>query len=688
VHPTRVYLEEGSLLTYFSEFTSFVRLYPHLAYGLVLLLALSEALPVLGAVVPGTAIIVGLAALVPSGVLKLYPLLIAALIGAMLGDGLSFWLGRRYHEHILLRWPFRRYPHLIKRSEAFFKRHGGKSVFLARFTPGVRAFVPLVAGMLRMPVGRFYVANILSAFVWAPLHVLPGVVLGAYVHSAGDAAGRLAILIVVLAVLIWLTILGVRAVIRIGFPILQSRLDRLGSWVGSHDNWLSNKIAALIDPAQREVAVLAGLAVILIAAVWLFLAILEDVVTGDPLVNFDLAVFQLFQSLRTSLADAVMIGLTELGDTKVVVPVVIAVFLWLLWKGAWRTSAYFLAAVGAGSLSNTVIKVAVHRARPVEELYTGWSNFSFPSGHSTVNAVLYGFIAFLACLNVPTARRIGIAFAVSAFVILIAFSRVYLGAHWFSDAAGGLVFALIWLTILGIAYLHHRSSDDRTDGVLIVAVVAIVTVGSFNVARHHQADTQRYTIKNDVQTMDVADWWGTGWEELPERRVDFTGETEEPFTLQWAGTLEKLRASLVNVGWQMPPDWTWASSLQWFTPSSNPMLRPVWPYPERGRLPSLTLVHATDESGSRYVLRIWRSDRRLNDSSRSELWLGSVVEEQLSNRLFVASFPVAKDDVDGPRKVLLGALAQARLVSRVGRAADIKWDGTVLLVHEASSPTK
>jgi undecaprenyl-diphosphatase len=114
----------------------------------------------------------------------------------------------------------------------------------------------------------------------------------------------------------------------------------------------------------------------------------------------------------------------------------------------------------------------------------------------------------------------------------------------------------------------------------------------------------------------------------------------------------------------------------------------VWPYPERGRLPSLTLVHATDESGSRYVLRIWRSDRRLNDSSRSELWLGSVVEEQLSNRLFVASFPVAKDDVDGPRKVLLGALAQARLVSRVGRAADIKWDGTVLLVHEASSPTR
>jgi membrane protein DedA with SNARE-associated domain len=97
-------------------------MHPHFAYGLVLLLAFSESLPVLGAVVPGTAIIIGLAALVPSGVLKLSPLLVAALIGAMIGDGLSFWLGHRYHEQILTRWPFRRYPQLIERSEAFFKK--------------------------------------------------------------------------------------------------------------------------------------------------------------------------------------------------------------------------------------------------------------------------------------------------------------------------------------------------------------------------------------------------------------------------------------------------------------------------------------------------------------------------------------------------------------------------------------
>jgi membrane protein DedA with SNARE-associated domain len=62
---------------------------------------------------------------------------------------------------------------------------GGASVFLARFTAVVRAFVPLIAGIVRMPARQFYVANVLSALVWAPAHVFPGVVFGLLVSLAG-----------------------------------------------------------------------------------------------------------------------------------------------------------------------------------------------------------------------------------------------------------------------------------------------------------------------------------------------------------------------------------------------------------------------------------------------------------------------------------------------------------------------
>lgn len=172
-------------MSYVSEFTSFVRLYPH----------------------PPT-----------------------------VEDGLSFWLGHRYHREILVRWPFCRYPQLIERSETFFRKHGGKSVFLARFTPGLRAFAPLVAGMLKMPVSRFYAANILSAFIWALLHVLPGVLLGGRVHSADDAPGRLAILVLVLGGVIWFTIRGVWIGFQRGLPVLQSHLDRLRYWAAMQAN--------------------------------------------------------------------------------------------------------------------------------------------------------------------------------------------------------------------------------------------------------------------------------------------------------------------------------------------------------------------------------------------------------------------------------------------------------------------
>ena len=184
--------------------------HPHVAYMAVFLLALSESVPMIGVVVPGTAIIVALSALVPSGVLVLWPLLAAATAGAIVGDGISFWLGHRYHREILGRWPANRYPELIERSEAFFKRHGDKGVFIARFAPGVRAFVPILAGMLGMSVRRFYTVNIASAVVWAPAHILPGVLFGATFGVLGAAAKPVAILLVVLLVVGWVMLRLVR----------------------------------------------------------------------------------------------------------------------------------------------------------------------------------------------------------------------------------------------------------------------------------------------------------------------------------------------------------------------------------------------------------------------------------------------------------------------------------------------
>jgi membrane protein DedA with SNARE-associated domain len=195
----------GQMASYFHELIGFVGAHPELAFIAVFLLALSEAIPVVGTVVPGSTSILGISALAAGADVNLWLLLIGATAGAICGDGISFWLGRRYQREILCVWPLNRYPQLVERSETFIARFGVASVFLARFTAVVRAFVPLLAGILNMPAGQFYVANVLSALVWAPAHVFPGVLLALAARLGGASTEEL--LLVAIAALILISML-------------------------------------------------------------------------------------------------------------------------------------------------------------------------------------------------------------------------------------------------------------------------------------------------------------------------------------------------------------------------------------------------------------------------------------------------------------------------------------------------
>jgi len=671
-----------------SSVIEFLTAHRPVAYLAVFILALSESIPIIGVVVPGTAVILALSTLVPSGGLVLWPLLIAATLGAIAGDGLSFWLGHRYHREILGLWPLNRHPELIQRSEAFFTRHGDKSVFLARFTPGVRAFVPLLAGMLGMSVSRFYAVNIASALAWAPSHILPGVLVGATFSIFGAAARPLAILLVVLVAAGWVVLHVVRWTLRRGIPFLVVGVERLRNWAGTRDTWLSRSLASLLDPSRHEARALALLTVLLIGTAWLFFGVLEDVVSGDPLVLADSAIYRALQDLRTAPGDAVMIAITELGDTAVVVAVTIIVFLWLAWKRAWRTAAYWLVAIAGASALNTAIKVALHRARPGELLYSGWSAFSFPSGHSTVNVVLYGFLAFLIAREFRPALRVSVALGAATLIFLIAFSRLYLGAHWLSDVLGGLAFGSAWLALLGLSYLRRQVERIEPGGLLAVGCAALVLAGGFNIYRSHATDSERYAVKSAAPTMAATDWWASDWQQLPARRIDLTGDTEEPLTFQWAGSLQSLQDVLLRKGWHTSPAWEPLSTLTWFTGSADPANLPVVPFLAGGRLPSLTLVqqHGDAVPGrSRLVLRLWAVDLELTNGQRSPLWIGSVVEERLDHPLSLFTLTSTQPDMNAPRSALAATLDGGRLVSRASGIAEADWDGHVLLARESST---
>jgi membrane protein DedA with SNARE-associated domain len=171
--------------SFIDPLVAFVSAHAWLGYLTLFLAALLEAVPVVGSVVPGSTIILALSALVPGGDLRLEWVLAAAVAGAVLGDGTAFWVGHRSQREILSKWPMANYPGVIAQSEAFFNRWGALAVFFARFVPPIRAFVPITAGALGMPPMRFYAVNIPAILLWAPAHVLPGVLAISALHEYG-----------------------------------------------------------------------------------------------------------------------------------------------------------------------------------------------------------------------------------------------------------------------------------------------------------------------------------------------------------------------------------------------------------------------------------------------------------------------------------------------------------------------
>jgi len=161
---------------------AFVSAHAWLAYLTLFLAALLEAVPVIGSVIPGSTVILALSALIPGGDLVLEWVLVAAIAGALLGDGTAFWIGHRTQREILNSWPMTNYPHVVAQSEAFFHRWGALAVFFARFVPPIRAFVPVTAGALGMSPPRFYAVNIPAILLWASAHVLPGVLAVSALH--------------------------------------------------------------------------------------------------------------------------------------------------------------------------------------------------------------------------------------------------------------------------------------------------------------------------------------------------------------------------------------------------------------------------------------------------------------------------------------------------------------------------
>jgi len=187
-----------------------------------------------------------------------------------------------------------------------------------------------------------------------------------------------------------------------------------------------------------------------LAAALLFLLMARWVLAGQSMV-FDLPIRGTVHSWASPALTSVMLGITMLGSEWLMLPLG-TVIVWRLATLRHRRHAILLAAGSLGAeLASYILKLACHRVRP--PVFFGLSpaeNYSFPSGHAFVGTVFYGLLAGILAQLYCRRRVEAIALAVLT-VLLVGFSRVYLGYHYPTDVLGGWTCAAGWLAMVRLA---------------------------------------------------------------------------------------------------------------------------------------------------------------------------------------------------------------------------------------------
>src|SRR5215469_10785994 len=149
---------------------NFAKAHPESAFLIAFIVSFGESFAGLSFLVPGTTILIGLGVILRAmgmGFLSFWPTWLAAAVGAILGDWISYWIGHRYKEHVLSVWPISTYRSQMETGLRFFGRWGTWAIFLGRFLGPFRATVPLIAGISQMKFWPFQIANVTSAFLWS-----------------------------------------------------------------------------------------------------------------------------------------------------------------------------------------------------------------------------------------------------------------------------------------------------------------------------------------------------------------------------------------------------------------------------------------------------------------------------------------------------------------------------------------
>jgi membrane protein DedA with SNARE-associated domain/membrane-associated phospholipid phosphatase len=445
-------------------------------YLLVGFLAFAETGAFLGFIAPGeTAVIVG-GLVAGQGKISLLVLIAVVWVCAVLGDITSFELGRRRGRDWLLRHGERLKitEERLEQVERFFEQRGALTIVVGRFLGFVRPLLPFIAGAARWRLRRYLRYDVFAAGLWAATFSVLGYVfwhsfdkLTTYVSRGLFALGTVVVLVVGVVALIQLRRdPAKRAAVR---DWLAQRSDNAG--------WrLVARVAAPLwrtvgrpagTIADRSVQLLSswlGLEMItlltLMAGGALAFGLLGMLVEEHPVPRIDTWAFDLADPLQTPMLVDLAKIVTALGAFPTVAIAALATAIWALMRRRPIDAVALVAGIALTDLAVHVAKDAYDRPRPSGSLVeTALS--AYPSGHALQSVTWVACAVVLVRGGAGWASRIAAVTVAIALVAAVCVTRVFLRAHYLTDALGGVALGVALWAAVGVVALLAGSAVRR-----------------------------------------------------------------------------------------------------------------------------------------------------------------------------------------------------------------------------------
>jgi undecaprenyl-diphosphatase len=440
-------------------------------YLIVGVFAFLETGAFVGLVAPGETVVVIAGAVAGQGATSVVLTIGIVWLAAFLGDTCSFFLGDKLgRDWVIKHGPkLRITPERFAQVEAYFAKHGGKTILIGRFIGLIRALAPFVAGSSRMPYRQMAPYSILGTGMWATLFTL----LGYYASRNIDAVlSNSEHALFAFAVIVGLIVGGVVAFQYLKVPANRSKaaaamesrpilrnLLALGRRLAPQARFLLNRLT----PGGLGLEFTSAVAAF---AVGSYVAIgYALVVSGAPgPTTGDTTAADFVAEIRSDWLTSVAEVVTALGSGVAMVAVVAATSVWLAFRRHWPELIVLIAGTIVILIGVDLLKDAVERPRPPGGLVPA-EGYSYPSGHAA-HAVAYGWIALTVALRLRPGMQRGTALVVAglALAAAIGLSRVYLGVHYMSDVSGGwafgiAIFALFSAIVVVVSHIRQNEGD-------------------------------------------------------------------------------------------------------------------------------------------------------------------------------------------------------------------------------------